>query len=175
MLQVVKPLCLAVLLFCVVPAFAQKPTWRVKVIINGYDPLLTTSYVTRELRSLPDVIVVESDADVILNLEVTAPYLSYRTQQNEHILSYAILDTLNRQDAASLATTSDANSELFKLYRKYGLLALHSLRTCKSDDLHSTIKEIVAALDGIIEIHRKLKQTDADTKRVNPKSNKPTQ
>jgi len=169
-MKIKLPLTLALIALCSISAHAQqptKPTYRVSVGVSAKDDIKSdiTSYVSRELRSLSDIVIVDSTPQYIISivgirakteggrdlgydLSVTVTELN-----TEEYINALIPECLSKDDwrRSSLSAALAAGEDI----KQHFLVVGSDLRKLSSD--------LVATIDGeVFEQARKSHQSIMD-------------
>lgn len=141
---------------------------RVALDVSGPSSIepLVRSYLTRELRSIPDIILVNDDGD--FNVTVVAMELSAGREILGIALSVVVLEAIPTSGLVSVAVAESgleiSQEQVFEistaaqqLDNGYGSLVTHRLLTGPQNSLQSRCQEIIADFDGeLLESQRRL-------------------
>lgn len=148
----------------------ESPEIRVKIDISGESGLdsIIRSYLSRELRKVPDVAIVDSNP----TFTVSIVGIEVRTVTREHVgyaLSFAVTSVMKPRMAYLLAAMrhpDEDNAVLKDLLTTDGILTNHLIQTCGRDELQSVLAQVAAQLDGgSFEEARSLFQAFKDQRR----------
>jgi len=155
-----RRLAMIILLFAVLLSYTSsaplegnlpaKFTAKVQLRVSGSDNIKgeALSYLSRELRLLNDIVLVDEGADWILSIiameiSTTGGYKSGIT------VSVVVMQPLDNE---ALAEIFELNSEKIKFFKELtsGFYSFedHWIHTCGSDQLRATCRKIVADFDG---------------------------
>jgi hypothetical protein len=173
------PLMIAIIALCSASGRAQqqiKPTYRVSLEVSAKDEIKPTivSYVSRELRALGDILIVESEPEYLISIVAMQP-----KNKAGNSMGYVISTVVTSHMSLSLTQLlihgcKDAET-LSQIIPMLGLLETHDLAITDVEGLEKKCKEIVASIDGdLFEKKRKEHQKVMDSfNKPTPTTNSP--
>jgi hypothetical protein len=129
-----------------------------------------SSYISRELRSLGDVVITGTDP--ALKIEIVALEVNSGNSSVGYAISVLVskpIDSFALDLIASAPSSSEDKQFMRGVYLDYRKLVSHFVQTGPHSDLPLTCKKIVTTIDSdAIEGERKMWQTLQDYRKKNP-------
>lgn len=126
------------------------PRVEVRVSADGSPKDLITSYVTRELRDIGGIVIVDSDP--LYSIQIVAVDLQTKSGiKTGYALSSVVFTFLNPQSVcmlAGVAKDADRTKWLTTFVSGQGQIADHRIQICDTDGLRALCDKLVASFDS---------------------------
>lgn len=157
------PLSLALMILCAIFGFAQesKPNYRVSVNVSSKEEIKSNvvSYVSRELRALGDILIVDSEPQYRISI-IAMRAESRAGNSMGYVISTVVTKHIQPQHLTQECEYAETLSQAISIF---GLVLRHDLEITGAESLEKSCKEIVASIDGdVFEKERKEHQRVMD-------------
>jgi hypothetical protein len=146
-----------------VPCTAAE-TWRPKISVDviARDESLRSqllSFATRELRSIKDIVITDSEPEIVLSFQATVLTVGAGEKRTGYAFHFEVLQKLSAKSMADLQQQCSINQSIVEAVSALFSVRYKSISTgADIDDMRKQVVELIAMMDAdILEPLRKYK------------------